>query len=141
MTSPLTKNEKGIKTKMRNIGVYFSIIPSGVMDHEKISDGAKLTYALILGLSNKFGYCFASNSQLAQMRITSSESTIKRHIKELLDNNLVVAEYNQRSDRRLTCNIMPTDREKFVKIQKTVQHAQSNSEFDMVLDQVWKKLR
>jgi DNA-binding MarR family transcriptional regulator len=83
-----------------NNSTYFSLIPSGIMEHNTLSDGAKLTYALILGLSNRYGYCFATNSALAEMRNTS-ESSLKRHIKELLDNKVLEAEYNKRNDRRL----------------------------------------
>ena len=70
-------------------GPYFSIIPSGVLSNEKISDGSKITYALILGLSNNFGYCFAPNESLAEMRSTSI-STLRRHLKELEDEELIL---------------------------------------------------
>jgi len=121
-------------------GSYFSLIPSGVMENEKISDASKLTYALILGLSNRYGYCFATNQALADMRKTS-ESSMKRHIKDLIDNGLIIAEYNKRNDRRLTPNIMPTNREKLVKSSKNVQFAYVDDTTDNVLDEIWRSMK
>ena len=121
-------------------GTYFSLIPSGVMENEKISDASKLTYALILGLSNRYGYCFATNQSLADMRRTS-ESSMKRHIKDLIDNGLITAEYNKRNDRRLTPNIMPTNREKLVKNAKNVQFAYVDDNTDNVLDDIWRAMK
>jgi hypothetical protein len=123
-----------------NNGVYFSLIPSGIMTNETISDASKITYALILGLSNQYGYCFATNDSLASMRKTSL-SSLKRHIKELLDQELVIAEYNHRNDRRLTPIIMPTSREKTLKNQKTVEYTVANDEIHNMLDDIWKKIK
>ncbi len=119
---------------------YFSIIPSGILTNEIISDASKITYALILGLSNQYGYCFATNESLANMRRTS-ESSIKRHLKELIDNRCIVAEYNKRNDRRITPNIMPSSREKVLRNQNIVQYAVSSDEVDDALDQVWKSIK
>jgi len=122
-----------------NHGPFFSLIPSGVMMHSSLSDAAKITYALILGLSNQYGYCFATNTALAEMRNTS-ESSIKRHIKELLDNKVVVAEYNRRNDRRLTPIVTPTTKEKLVKSQNMVQYAHVDDELSAALDEVWRRI-
>jgi len=120
--------------------VYFSLIPSGILTNEKLSDASKLTYALILGLSNQYGYCFATNESLSEMRNTSL-SSIKRHIKELIDNAVIIAEYNKRNDRRLTPVITPTTREKLVRSQKTVQFTHVDTEIDSALDDIWKKMK
>jgi len=120
--------------------VYFSLIPSGVLTHDKLSDASKLTYALILGLSNQYGYCFATNEALAEMRSTSL-SSVKRHIKELLDNDVITAEYNKRNDRRLTPHIMPTSKEKLLRSQKTVQFTQIDDDISDALDNVWRKMK
>lgn len=120
--------------------VYFSLIPSGILTNEKLSDASKLTYALILGLSNQYGYCFATNEALSEMRNTSL-SSIKRHIKELIDNAVIIAEYNKRNDRRLTPVITPTTREKLLRSQKTVQFTHVDTEIDNVLDDIWKKMK
>ena len=123
-----------------NNGTYFSLIPSGVMENEKISDASKITYALILGLSNQYGYCFATNQALSEMR-KISESSVKRHIYELIDNKLLNAEYNKRNDRRLTPIITPTTREKTVKNAKNVQFAYVDDETNNALDEIWQNIR
>lgn len=46
---------------------YYAIIPSTVLFNEKIKANEKLLYALITVLSNKEGYCFASNKYLANL--------------------------------------------------------------------------
>lgn len=120
--------------------VYFSLIPSGILTNDKLSDASKLTYALILGLSNQFGYCFATNEALSEMRNTSI-SSMKRHIKELIDNDVIIAEYNKRNDRRLTPVIIPTTREKLLKSQKSVQFTHIDTELDNALDDIWKKIK
>lgn len=124
----------------QNQGSYFSLIPSGVLENESVSDASKITYALILGLSNRYGYCFATNSALAEMR-KISESSVKRHIYELINNNLITAEYNVRNDRRLTPNIFPSSREKVLRNQNTVNYAQYSDEVDNVLNDVWQSIK
>jgi DNA-binding MarR family transcriptional regulator len=110
------------------------------MEHNTLSDGAKLTYALILGLSNRYGYCFATNSALAEMRNTS-ESSLKRHIKELLDNKVLEAEYNKRNDRRLRPIVIPAQREKLLKSSKNVEFAQYDDATNDALDEIWMSMR
>lgn len=119
---------------------YFSIIPSGVLSNTIVSDGAKITYALILGLSNQYGYCFATNDSLCEMR-SISISTLRRQLKELEQEKLIVSEYNQRNDRRITPNVIPNKREKLVKSQKTSEYTQIDDEIDNALDAIWKKLK
>ena len=123
---------------MRN-GSYFYIVPSGIVKSE-VSDGAKLTYAVILGLSNQYGYCFARNETLAEIRQTS-ESSVRRHIKELIDAMLIQAEYNDRNDRRLTPCIFPVEREKNAKNAEIMRQTAWEDEIDDVLDTIWKKMR
>jgi DNA-binding MarR family transcriptional regulator len=123
-----------------NNGAYFSLIPSGVMYNTVVSDGSKITYALILGLSNQYGYCFATNHSLAEMRSTS-ESSIKRHLKELIDENLVTAEYNRRNDRKLTPVVLPTKREKTLKNQKMVDYTQIDDETHEALDNIYRAIK
>jgi len=43
---------------------YYAIIPSTILFNEKIKSNEKLLYAVITVLSNKEGYCFASNNYL-----------------------------------------------------------------------------
>ncbi len=130
--------EKGYQNIM---STYFSLIPSGVLENEKISDGAKITYALILGLSNRHGYCFASNDYLSKAR-RLSESGIKRHLTELKSNGCIVTEYNSRNDRRITPNIYPSQFEKASQKAKNKAHALYDyDDIDNALDQVWKNIK
>ena len=61
---------------------YLAYIPSPVLHHDTLSANAKLFYAEITALSNKFGYCFASNAYLAE-QFKMSERTASRLISEL----------------------------------------------------------
>ena len=140
LSSSKTSHERGIKKMNNSQGSYFSLIPSGVMENQSVSDASKITYALILGLSNRYGYCFATNSALAEMR-KISESSIKRHIYELINNNLITAEYNVRNDRRLTPNIFPSSRENTLRSQNITKYTQYSDEVDTVLNEVWKSIK
>jgi len=118
---------------------YFYLIPSGIVN-STVSDSSKLTYAVILGLSNQYGYCFATNQALAVIR-NVSESTLKRHIKELIDAQLVEAEYSYRNDRRLTPKVLPVQREKVAKNGKEVAFTTFSDDVSDTLDTIWRKMR
>ena len=45
---------------------YYSIIPATILFNKELKATAKLLYALITALSNKEGYCFASNKYLGE---------------------------------------------------------------------------
>jgi biotin operon repressor len=123
------------------MSTYFSLIPSGVLQNPEISDGAKLTYALILGLANRNGYCFASNAYLASNR-GMSESGVRKHVSELKIHGCIELEYNQRNDRRIIPIITPSSQEKSLKASKNKQYGSYNiDEIDKMLDDVWKKMK
>lgn len=64
---------------------YYAIIPATVLFNEKIKANEKLLYAIITVLSNKEGYCFASNSYLVNL-LNAKPHTISKwvsHLKEL----------------------------------------------------------
>lgn len=64
---------------------YYAIIPSTILFNEKIKSNEKLLYAVITVLSNKEGYCFASNSYLANL-LKAQPHTISKwvsHLREL----------------------------------------------------------
>lgn len=124
---------------MSKHGSYFYLMPSGIVTHDKISDGAKITYALILGLSNQYGYCFARNEKLCEMRNTSL-STLGRHIKELKDNNCIILEFNERSDRRIIPNIIATPYEKVSQMSKNGRSTEDWDHINDALDSIWKQM-
>lgn len=123
------------------MSTYFSLIPSGIMNNQKISDSSKLTYALILGLANKHGYCFATNQYLSEQR-GLSESGLRRHLVELKENGCITLEYNTRNDRRITPVITPVAIEKQARASKNKQYGSyDHDEMNNALDQVWKAIK
>lgn len=65
-------------------GSLYYIIPAEVMHDENLSISEKMIYALISGLANKHGYCFASNEWL-EKTLKIQEKQIQRYLKNLED--------------------------------------------------------
>jgi hypothetical protein len=61
---------------------YYSILPSQIRYEKKLNPNAKLLYSEISTLSNKKGYCFATNSYFAQLFKVTNNS-ISRWISNL----------------------------------------------------------
>lgn len=61
---------------------YFSVTPAEVRYCKDIPDGAKLLYGEITALSNKHGYCFASNAYLGEL-YGNDDRTIRRWVSML----------------------------------------------------------
>ena len=64
---------------------YYSVIPASVRYCEGCSPHAKLLFSEISALSNKEGYCYASNSYFANLYDVRTES-ISRWISQLREN-------------------------------------------------------
>ncbi|HDK7612887.1 helix-turn-helix domain-containing protein [Staphylococcus aureus] len=64
---------------------YYSIITANVRYDNRLTDGEKLLFAEITSLSNKYGYCTASNGYFATLYNVVKEtiSTISRRISNL----------------------------------------------------------
>lgn len=77
---------------------YYSILPSSVMYDKRLSDGAKILYAIILSLANHKGLCDATNKYLCDLT-SKSERTIKYQLKELIDNEYIKVDYKQFKQR------------------------------------------
>lgn len=67
---------------------YYAIIPAGVRYDKQLPQGAKLLYSEITALSNKNGYCWASNDYFAKL-YSVSIGTIKSWLKCLEDNSYI----------------------------------------------------
>lgn len=90
---------------------YFSIIPSNVLYSKTLKPNEKLLYAIITSLSNKEGYCYASNKYLGD-RLEVDHKTASRWISNLAKNNYLVLDYiyNDNKEflqRRIYPNVTP----------------------------------
>ena len=74
---------------------YYSIIPDTIMYDKELTENEKLLYGEITALSNKLGYCFATNSYFADLYNCTTraiQSTIAKlqergYIKVVIENN------------------------------------------------------
>lgn len=70
---------------------YYAILPASVRYDKNLSINAKLLYAEITSLSNKEGYCWATNEYFSNL-YNNSDRTIQRWLKELVDKNYITIE-------------------------------------------------
>lgn len=70
---------------------YYAIIPAHIRYDEHLNSNEKLLYAEITSLSNKNGYCWATNKHFADL-FKTSEKTITRWIKSLESKNYIKCE-------------------------------------------------
>lgn len=61
---------------------YYSIIPSTILFNKELKANEKLLYAIITVLSNKEGYCFASNAYLAE-KLNAKSHTVSKWVSHL----------------------------------------------------------
>ena len=80
---------KGVKNlnDENKIG-YYAIIPSTVLFDTDLKANEKLLYAIIKVLSNKEGYCFASNSYLGNL-LNAQPHTISKWVSHLKEKGCV----------------------------------------------------
>ena len=63
---------------------FYAVIPSTVRYDERLSSSEKLFYAEITAMSNKYGYCFASNAYFSKL-FGVSKNTVTRWVGGLKD--------------------------------------------------------
>lgn len=80
--------EVDIQSEINRIG-YFAVIPATVLFNNELKPNEKLLYALITALSNKEGYCYASNKYLGE-KLTVDPQTVSRWIGNLRKYNYLV---------------------------------------------------
>lgn len=90
---------------------YYAVIPSTVLFNEALKANEKLLYAVITILANKEGYCFASNTYLAEL-FNVQPHTISNWISHLNKFNFVCVEIirndkNEIIQRRIYPNDTP----------------------------------
>lgn len=76
---------------MKETPNYFAVIPADVRYDENLKDKAKLLYGEIVALSDKNGYCYASNRYFAELYgITTTNVSLL--IKNLVENGYLESE-------------------------------------------------
>ena len=90
---------------MEKIPNYYSILIPEIRYNKELSDKEKLLYSEITALSNKNGYCFASNKYFAELYDVTPIWISKciNHLKELgfIDIELIKNEDNNAIDKRI----------------------------------------
>jgi len=76
---------------MKEMPNYFSILTAEVRYDKNLKDKAKLLYSEITALSDKYGYCYASNKYFAEL-YNVTPTTISLLIKDLVDNGYIESE-------------------------------------------------
>lgn len=75
---------------------YYAVIPADVRYDKDLTDKAKLLFGEISALSNKNGYCFASNQYFAEL-YEVDKRTIVRILKQLEDKGYIEKSYTYRA--------------------------------------------
>lgn len=87
---------------------YFAIIPSNVRYDTNLKANEKLLYAEISSLTNKNGYCWATNKYFSEL-YDVDVATVSRWINNLIDNNYLDVTYEKDNTRLLIIKSIPID--------------------------------
>lgn len=80
---------------------YFGIITADVRYSKELTANAKLLFAEISALSNKFGYCFASNNYFAELYQVTPQA-ISKWVNQLAKCGFIFLEYKYGKDKEIT---------------------------------------
>ncbi len=83
---------------------YYAIIPSNVR-YSSLKPNAKLLYGEITALSNKLGYCFASNFYFADL-YGVSKNTVSRWLSDLNKLGFITIKIERNSNKEITKRII-----------------------------------
>ena len=97
--------------------MYFIQVPSHVYLDKKLSRTSQNLYGLILSLSYKDGYCYATNKNLSDM-LEVSARTINYALSDLTKAELIHIEINARNNFRKIMTIDTINGSKRLKTQK-----------------------
>ena len=75
----------------------FGVIPNAILYDKRLKNGEKILYTFISSLSNKNGYCFASNAYLSEV-VGVTKNTIKIYLKKLEDLNYINRSFKNGED-------------------------------------------
>ena len=78
---------------MKKQRTHYIIIPAIVRYDNRLPNGAKLLFGDICALTNKFGYCFATNGYFAEV-FSCTDVTISNWISKLKKYQYIEVEYN-----------------------------------------------
>lgn len=84
---------------MKETPNYYSIIPANVRYDENLKDKAKLLYGEITSLSDKNGYCYASNKYFADLYKVSTR-TITELISSLVKQDYIQIKYEYKKNTK-----------------------------------------
>ena len=98
---------------------YYAIIPAKVR-YSSLKPNAKLLYGEITALSNKLGYCYASNNYFAEL-YGVSKNTVSRWLSDLTKLGFVTIEIQRNKNKEITKRIIGIDKNVVTPIDKIVK--------------------
>lgn len=85
---------------------FYAVIPATVRYDNELSSSEKLFYAEVTAMSQKEGYCWASNSYFAEL-YNVKNPTISMWVKSLKEKGHIVVEYERKGKEIVKRNIYP----------------------------------
>ena len=98
---------------------YYAIIPAKVR-YSSLKPNAKLLYGEITALSNKLGYCYASNNYFAEL-YGVSKNTVSRWLSDLKKLGFITIEIQRNKNKEITKRIIGIDKNVVTPIDKIVK--------------------
>jgi DNA-binding transcriptional regulator YhcF (GntR family) len=98
---------------------YYAIIPAKVR-YSSLKPNAKLLYGEITALSNKLGYCYASNNYFAEL-YGVSKNTVSRWLSDLTKLGFITIEIKRNKNKEITKRIIGIDKKVVTPIDKIVK--------------------
>ena len=91
--------EVDTENEVNRIG-YFAVIPATVLFNNSLKPNEKLLYALITALSNKEGYCYASNKYLGE-KLGVDPKTITSWLADLRKFNYIMVDLIRNENKEI----------------------------------------
>tara|TARA_R100001460_G_scaffold23205_6_gene46885 strand:+ start:546 stop:1025 length:480 start_codon:yes stop_codon:yes gene_type:complete len=98
---------------------YYATIPANVR-YSSLKPNAKLLYGEITALSNKLGYCYASNNYFAKL-YGVSKNTVSRWLSDLTKLGFITIEIQRNKNKEITKRIIGIDKNVVTPIDKKVK--------------------